>query len=661
MVTPSSSPLPDTAIAARPILRFDTMGSPAHVLHDAETHAPQLFGVSPRFIHDSLERLVRNYAPNEKWTVIVLSISTGMARPELTEMFSRRFAHQGPIIIDPDLGTPGHHLYMSQGHARIHLERLIEANEMTHGLMVVMYAFTNITHDFDNMRMAVHKLRMATLTMEQLAAAQELILTFSELYDVLALKQSLYDVKGQLEHITQKFESLARQPATVPPVPLHVQLAPVIGALHVIQQAYARSPGPLAASLHGLVRQLERLPQQIPQLALPAHHAMAIQLRALAEPAAKAAMAMPGQMLPLAMAKETAPAQSFLMRLIAPVVAQIRQAVEKIAVTPAAFIQPAAALVLKEAGRPAQPAVAPSIPVEAKVMLQVTPAVAIDIPVAAVNTANAENKNMATSAPSVTGATEQAPPATPETGVTKAEATEEEQAKPRPAPEEPAQQEEPQNELTNEAKQPEEEEQPQRRQQEERREEEKEEKEEEETLAEENRPAAQSREEERREEQEKPVQEAKPEQREEEPSRPEPEKIGGTEEAKARAAPTEPNAEKPEELEETGLKTQRFEEYSRAEPAAGPMRAEEFAEEKVIKNIRLVAEDDRTSRPIQGYQPDHAAAEEKRANQAGVFIPPEHPGLAGEEGIAPSVSQPQHPLFHTPKHNDDMPKAEPKN
>jgi hypothetical protein len=130
-------------LSEKPIARFDTHGTVGHVLSDIDRYVPLIFGPEGEKSLTTLHRVLRHYSVNEKWTYVVVSLSTGLARQELEGLLSRKLGHSGPIIIDPDASTEDHQTFKDETEARIHKERLIKASEESGKILFVLYAIDN--------------------------------------------------------------------------------------------------------------------------------------------------------------------------------------------------------------------------------------------------------------------------------------------------------------------------------------------------------------------------------------------------------------------------------------------------------------------------------------------------------------------------------------
>jgi hypothetical protein len=130
-------------LSEHPIARFDTHGTVSHVLAEIDRYVPMVFGEEGENALNTLHKVVRHYAVNEQWTYVVLSLSTGMARQEVEALLERKLGHMGPLIIDPDASTETHQIFNSETEARLQKERIIQANEASEKILLVLYAVDN--------------------------------------------------------------------------------------------------------------------------------------------------------------------------------------------------------------------------------------------------------------------------------------------------------------------------------------------------------------------------------------------------------------------------------------------------------------------------------------------------------------------------------------
>jgi hypothetical protein len=129
-----------TLLSDKPIRRFDTHGSAAFVLRDMELHVPTIFGLRGQRALDRLRRLVRNYTNNQPSPYLVVSLSSGTARHELTDLLSRELGGlTGPLIIAPNTGTRKPAAYRSGGEAAKDKEILIRAAETENSMLLILY------------------------------------------------------------------------------------------------------------------------------------------------------------------------------------------------------------------------------------------------------------------------------------------------------------------------------------------------------------------------------------------------------------------------------------------------------------------------------------------------------------------------------------------
>ncbi len=243
-------------LLSQPIVRFDSIGTVRHVLRDAETHVPAVFGVRGAEILGPLKRFVLQAAPENPWTLIVLSLSMGMARRELDEISSHEFRHDGPILVEPDVEVRQYNSYATINLLRHDTDRLAGDNEDTYGIFAVLYAINNYQQGHDNLRFAVRRVRMATQTLQQIMEEDEALrhLYRHALLDGELVRRLLH-LHDALGGLTERVRNNASS-NYYPTLQADINLA--MAALAAMQ---GESPF-VDISLQGLIHQLGRVPEE---------------------------------------------------------------------------------------------------------------------------------------------------------------------------------------------------------------------------------------------------------------------------------------------------------------------------------------------------------------------------------------------------------------
>lgn len=123
---------------------FDAIGRVPEVMRQIEMRVPEVFpGLDENFI-PHLNSVIGQYAGKNGWDYVVVSLNKGLARQELDEFLERDIEHEGPIVIDPTASTIEHQVYPSRIRARIQKERLIQLNETTGDVMLILYGVDKI-------------------------------------------------------------------------------------------------------------------------------------------------------------------------------------------------------------------------------------------------------------------------------------------------------------------------------------------------------------------------------------------------------------------------------------------------------------------------------------------------------------------------------------
>lgn len=170
---------PDAAglVLERPVLRFDTFGTCAYVLKDADVHVPAIFHDGDGKILKSLHALINEYTPKYRDMNIALSVSTGMTRKELTEVLERPLGREGPLIIAPDARSMAHKVFETANfetkeEARSHTEHLLKDNKAGSGVMAILYGIPHGERDLLT-RFAVRRVRMLNLSFQEMDEQDE--------------------------------------------------------------------------------------------------------------------------------------------------------------------------------------------------------------------------------------------------------------------------------------------------------------------------------------------------------------------------------------------------------------------------------------------------------------------------------------------------------
>lgn len=152
---------------ARPLLRFDSFGTPEQVLHDIEAHVPHIFTEHAAGFVLSLKKLVRQNANQFGWQYVVLSVNQGMPREEMDLLLSRMPKHRGPLVIDPTLLSPQNNFYEKTDELKADAERLMMMCENSNDVLVILYGTEGISH-LKQVQLLQARLRMLDMSFEML-------------------------------------------------------------------------------------------------------------------------------------------------------------------------------------------------------------------------------------------------------------------------------------------------------------------------------------------------------------------------------------------------------------------------------------------------------------------------------------------------------------
>jgi hypothetical protein len=146
---------------------FDAVGRVPEVFKRLDTAVPRLFPGESKEIIPVIKHNLTQYAAENRWEFVVVSLSSGMARLEMDEFLGGDVKHNGVIVIDPTASTHQHQTYSSRKLARIQKERLIKLNEGTGDVMVIMFGMDKLDRDATS-QLLMRRLRMMGGSLEMI-------------------------------------------------------------------------------------------------------------------------------------------------------------------------------------------------------------------------------------------------------------------------------------------------------------------------------------------------------------------------------------------------------------------------------------------------------------------------------------------------------------
>lgn len=200
----TNQPTAQEAPLTRAILHFETFGTVSYVLSDIDAHVPDIFADTERKLTTLLSEHVSLYASNNKWDVVSLRVSRGMARYEMNDLMENWITHTGPIMIDPTGSTPEHQTYNSGSELQSGRDRLIRVNEATGDLLIIMYGLDGIDRPV-SAELAMRRLRLVNASLDLLAtdiggtsggSLRHRLLSEGQRLAALALQKQGYILKG---------------------------------------------------------------------------------------------------------------------------------------------------------------------------------------------------------------------------------------------------------------------------------------------------------------------------------------------------------------------------------------------------------------------------------------------------------------------------------
>jgi hypothetical protein len=157
---------PQPAIG-RPFLRFDSFGSPEHVLHDISEHVPHIFTDHGDSYARTLKRMVHEAANKYLWDALALIVTQGMAEKELDLFLEHPPLSIGPVIIDPSLLNTQPNIFETNDELKKDRDRLVMLSDGAGEPLVILYGIAAIDHATQN-SLIQKRLRMLDETFEMI-------------------------------------------------------------------------------------------------------------------------------------------------------------------------------------------------------------------------------------------------------------------------------------------------------------------------------------------------------------------------------------------------------------------------------------------------------------------------------------------------------------
>ncbi len=125
-------------------VHFDTFGNLHHVLEAIDRMVPLIFKDEDLSFIPALKDTIRVFAHNNRWNVIVLSLSKRMARQEMDILLNHLPEHEGPLVIDATASTPEQEVIYNESMLLTRKERIMRLNDETGDVMIVLYGLEGL-------------------------------------------------------------------------------------------------------------------------------------------------------------------------------------------------------------------------------------------------------------------------------------------------------------------------------------------------------------------------------------------------------------------------------------------------------------------------------------------------------------------------------------
>ncbi len=168
-------------------LYVESFGTPDHVKRELAQRIPLAFPEQAVELVEHTQNLVDHYARTEKWDLVSISVSSGLAREMLNELLSTPVEAAGRIVIDPTASTPEHKVYGSAQVLQAACERLILINEQTGDSLITLYGLER-RHRTLASDLLMRRLRMIGAVLA-LIPREELELNNTKAFTLLLLAQ----------------------------------------------------------------------------------------------------------------------------------------------------------------------------------------------------------------------------------------------------------------------------------------------------------------------------------------------------------------------------------------------------------------------------------------------------------------------------------------
>jgi hypothetical protein len=155
-------------------LHFDTFGGLEHVLDQIDKFVPLVFKNEDISFIPTLKTTIRTQAIANKWNVIVLSLSKGMAREEIDIILNHPPDNVGPLVIDATAQTPEHEVIYNDTLLLTRKERIIRLNNETSDVLVVLYGVHGLDTPVER-KLMMRRMHYMGVTLDMLIERDEAV------------------------------------------------------------------------------------------------------------------------------------------------------------------------------------------------------------------------------------------------------------------------------------------------------------------------------------------------------------------------------------------------------------------------------------------------------------------------------------------------------
>jgi hypothetical protein len=161
--------MPDTSLLPQ---HFEAYGKVADVIRSVEGHLLEKFPDKDEVFVETLKQNIIDSAATNNWNQVALIVDKGLARSILNDMARNPFPHKGGIIVDPTGSTPEYSVAETTKILKITKERLIEVNEQTQDILIILYGVDEVDRSSD-FHLVQRHLRMAGSLLDMMMEEDE--------------------------------------------------------------------------------------------------------------------------------------------------------------------------------------------------------------------------------------------------------------------------------------------------------------------------------------------------------------------------------------------------------------------------------------------------------------------------------------------------------